>query len=177
MSLRDAIKDKHDKAEKHRFVVLLLSGKLPKAAYASHLHNQALCYAALEKKATEHGLLEGLDGLRRADLMEQDLAELGGAHTTYASTREYIKYLGSVAPEKLWAHVYGRHFADLYGGQMIKKVAPGGCRMYEFTDRAGLIAKIRPKLTDDLADEAVLVFDFALRLFDEVADAYDLCAA
>lgn len=177
MSLRDAIKDQHDRAEKHRFVVLLLSGRLSKEAYAEYLFNQAMCYHALEKKADEHGLLNGIESIRRAALIEQDADELERNARIHGSTREYILHLESVPPQQLWAHIYGRHFADLYGGQMIKKVAPGSCRMYDFEDRSGLIAKVREHLTDDLAEEAKRVFDFALRLFDEVSDAYDLRAA
>jgi heme oxygenase len=174
MSLREAIQENHDKAEKHRFVELLLTGKLPKEAYAEYLFNQAMCYYALEKLADEHGLLDGIQSIKRAVLIEQDALELGGPKTIHASTNEYAKHLESVSPEKLWAHIYVRHFADLYGGQMIKRVAPGSCRMYEFDDRAGLITKVRERLTDDLAQEANRVFTFALRLFDEVSDAHNL---
>lgn len=177
MSLREAIQENHDKAEKHRFVELLLTSKLPKEAYAEYLFNQAMCYYALEKLADEHGLLDGIQSIKRAALIEQDADELSRNPRIHESTRNYIEYLDTVPPEQLWAHIYVRHFADMYGGQMIKKVAPGSCRMYEFDDRAGLIAKVREKLSVDLADEANRVFDFALRLFDEVSDAYDLRAA
>lgn len=177
MALRDAIKDRHDKAEKHRFVVLLLSGQLPQEAYAEYLFNQAMCYFALEEAADKHGLLNDIPGIRRASLIEQDAEELDRNARIHESTRDYIQYVGTLPPQSLWAHIYARHFADMYGGQMIKKVAPGSGRMYEFDDRSGLIAKVREKLSDDLADEANRVLDFALRLFDEVSDAYDLRAA
>lgn len=175
--LRDAVKEKHDKAEKHPFVVLLMAGCLSQEAYAEYLFNQAMCYCALERKADEYSLLDDIEGIKRAHLIERDAEELGRNARIHDSTREYIQYLDTVPKDQLWAHIYGRHFADLYGGQMIKKVAPGSCRMYEFEDRAGLIAKVREKLSDDLADEANRVFDFALRLFDEVSDAYNLRAA
>lgn len=175
--LRDAVKEKHDKAERHPFVVLLLAGRLPQEAYAEYLFNQAMCYHVLEQKADGYGLFEGIEGIRRAALIEQDADELGRNTRIYPSTRDYILYIDTVPRDLLWAHIYSRHFADLYGGQMIKKVAPGLCRMYDFEDRAGLIAKVREKLSDDLADEANRVFDFALRLFDEVSDAHDLRAA
>ena len=136
------------------------------------------CAIALwRKKADEYSLLDDIKGIKRAALIEQDADELGRNTRIHESTRDYILHLDTVPPEQLWAHIYGRHFADLYGGQMIKKVAPGSCRMYDFEDRAGLIAKVREKLSDDLADEANRVFDFALRLFDEVSDAHDLRAA
>ena len=72
------------------------------------------------------------------------------------------------------AHIYVRHFGDMYGGQMLKKVVPGQGRMYDFENRAELIAKTRERLTDDLGEEANKVFDFVLGLFDEIADAHDI---
>jgi len=178
MSLRDAVRDKHNEAEKHCFVVSLLSGEMKPEVYATYLVNQAACYRALETVASEH--MRSLPGLRRAELIELDAKELLGdaeppALTT--STRYYVSYVQEVPSNLLWAHIYGRHFADLYGGQLIKKVAPGACRMYHFEDRAGLIKAVREKLTDDLAHEANTVFDFAIELFDEVADAHNLRAS
>ena len=177
MSLREAISEKHDKAEHHRFVELLLTGKLPKEAYAEYLFNQAMCYYALEKRADEFSLLSDIQGIKRAALIEQDANELDRNVKIHESTTDYVKYLESVPSDQLWAHIYVRHFADMYGGQMIKRVAPGSCRMYEFEDRAGLIGKVRERLSDDLAEEAKRVFDFALRLFDEVSDGHNLRAA
>jgi heme oxygenase len=74
------------------------------------------------------------------------------------------------------AHIYVRHFGDMYGGQMLKKVVPSQGRMYEFKDRAELINRVRSKLSDDLGDEANKAFDFVLELFDELANAYDIPA-
>lgn len=174
MALRDHIKARHDRAEKHPFVVLLLSGRLPKDAYAEFLFNQAMCYYALEQRARQQGLLDGIEAICRAALIEQDAEELERNPRVHQSTRDYIAYIDTVTPERMWAHIYGRHFGDLYGGQMLKKVVPGAGRMYEFEDRAGLITKVREKLSDSLANEANLVLDYALRLFDEISAAYSL---
>lgn len=173
MSLRDAVKEKHDRAEKHPFVVRLLSGRISPKAYGAYLKNQAACYAALESVAAP--LLIDFPELNRAPLIEQDAEELADEDVPiFGSTTAYAQYVSVLPDNLLWAHIYVRHFADMYGGQIIKKVAPGACRMYEFSDRAGLIAKVRERLSDDLGDEANKVFDFALALFDEVADAYDI---
>lgn len=171
--LRDAVKAKHDKAEKHPFVVRLLSGRMCPKAYGTYLKNQAACYAALESIAAT--LLIDFPELNRAPFIEQDAEELADEDAPlFESTKAYVQYVSVLPDNLLWAHIYVRHFADLYGGQLIKKVAPGSCRMYEFKDRAGLIAGVRARLSDDLGDEANRVFDFALALFDEVADAYDI---
>jgi heme oxygenase len=177
MSLRDAIKVNHDKAEQHPFVKLLLSGKVPRGLYANYLFNQAICYSKLEDLAKDFGLLEGIEEVCRSALITKDAEELSEephSLTLHPSTHDYLDYLDTVSAKDLWAHIYVRHFADMYGGQLIKTVAPGSCRMYEFSNKQELIGKIRASLSADLADEANRVFTFALRLFDEVQNAYDL---
>lgn len=176
VNLRDTIKEKHDKAEQHRFVKLLFSGNIPSEVYADFLFNQFLAYAKLETLADHYGLLAEIEPIKRAALMEEDLMELGQTAMFHPSTSKYLGYLDTVPREKLMAHVYVRHFGDMYGGQMLKKVVPTRGRMYEFEDRAGLIAKVRERLTDDLGDEANKAFDFVLELFDELANAYDIPA-
>lgn len=172
MTLRNQIAANHDKAEKHRFVESLLGQTMPSEAYAAYLFNQYKCYKALEQRAQDLGLLVGVEDVLRADLILQDAQELGADETVYPSTQEYVAYVQTADP--LLAHIYVRHFADMYGGQLIKKVAPGSCRMYEFTDRSELLAKIRPMLSDDLGEEANKVFEFVLRIFEEIADAYNI---
>lgn len=176
MALRDKIAEKHDKAENHRFVKLLFSGEMPKNIYADFLFNQLVAYSRLESLAQRYGLLFGIEDIRRADLMQEDLTELGEKPGFRKSTSNYVSYLNNVPAEKLMAHIYVRHFGDMYGGQMLKKVVPSQGRMYEFKDRAELINRVRSKLSDDLGDEANKAFDFVLELFDELANAYDIPA-
>jgi heme oxygenase len=174
MSLKDLIKDNHDKAEKHRFVKVLLSGSIPKEIYADLLLNQFLCYTKLELLAKHYGLLEGIEEICRAEAIETDIIETFLPAKIYQSTTDYLEYLETVPKEKLMGHIYAKHFGDLYGGQMIKKVIPGSGHMYEFDDRTGLIAKVRERLSDDLGDEANMALDFAIKLFDEIADNHNL---
>lgn len=177
MSLREAIAEKHDKAENHRFVKLLFSGQMPRGIYADYLFNQYLAYAKLEILADRFGLLDGIEPIKRAALMEDDMLDLAQPAMLHRSTSLYIDYLDTVPREKLLAHVYVRHFGDMYGGQMLKRVVPGQGKMYEFGNRAELISRTRERLTEDLGDEANKVFDFVLALFDELADAHDIPAA
>lgn len=174
MTLREAIKDKHVAAEKHRFVQNLLDKTLPSDAYGSYLYNQLLCYKELERRAYLFDLFSGVEELARASLILEDVNELNADRTVFPSTTAYLEYIKSASKKSLLAHIYVRHFADLYGGQMIKRVAPGSCRMYEFKDRAELISRMREKLSNDLADEANAAFDHVLALFDEVSDAYNI---
>jgi heme oxygenase len=72
--------------------------------------------------------------------------------------------------DDLLAHIYVRHFGDMYGGQMIKKRNPGSGKMYEFENVEELKTTVRAMLHDDMADEANLCFEFAMQLFEELGD-------
>lgn len=174
--LRDAIRENHDKAESHCFVKLLLSGYMPPHVYADLLLNHLLCYTELEGIAKQVGVLDGIEDIQRASAIAADYEEFATTGTVFPATRAYLDYIKNVAPKELLAHVYIRHFGDMYGGQMLKKVVPGKASMYDFEDRAGLIAKVRERLTDDLGDEANRAFEFNIRLFDEIANAHDIRA-
>ena len=77
MSLRDAIKAKHDAAEAHPFTALLFSGSISKKAYAIYLFNMLRIYDALESRARLQGLLDDLEGIERVDAILNDFTELG----------------------------------------------------------------------------------------------------
>lgn len=172
MSLRDAIKDKHDAAEAHPFTALMFSGAMSDRDYATYLLNMARVYDSLETNARAQGLLDDLAGIERVEPILKDFAELGITEQVIVvpAAQEYAAYLASV-PSVL-AHVYVRHMGDMYGGQMLKSKVPGSGAMYEFENRAELVAKLRAKLTDDLADEANVAFDFVLKIFDQLADEF-----
>jgi heme oxygenase len=172
--LRDLIHDKHSEAENHRFTKLLLSGTIPKEIYADYLYSQFRCYAILEERARSLGVLDNLEGIERSIKIFQDFDELDCDALNYDSVEKYSQHILALDKAQLLAHIYVRHFGDMYGGQMIKKVIPGSGKMYEFEDRQGLIDKIRPLLSDDLADEANKCFDFVLKLFDEISDEHDI---
>jgi len=177
MSLKDLIKDNHDKAENHRFVKVLLSGEIPVPVYADLLYNQLFCYTKLEERAWKEGLLEGIESICRGPKIEMDYIELVTPAKVYQSTADYAKYIEDIPADKIMGHIYAKHFGDLYGGQMIKKVVPGSGLMYQFENRKELIDKVRERLSDDLGDEANIAIEFNLRLFDEIADAHDIPAA
>ena len=90
------------------------------------------------------------------------------------SVDKYIAHVEALADsdnnEALLAHMYVRHFGELHGGQIIKKKTPGNGKMYEFSgDTKFLIEEFRKLLSDDMADEAKICFDFASELFDELS--------
>lgn len=57
---------------------------------------------------------------------------------------------------------------------MIKKVVPGSGTMYEFKNKKELTESVRAMLTLDLADEANVAMQFAIDLFEELADELHL---
>jgi heme oxygenase len=176
MALRDHIKENHDLAEKHPFVKLLFSGGVSSKIYAEYLFNQYLMYNALEKLAFQEGLLEGVEDVLRAKLILEDFIELKETDIKiHDCTLDYIRYVNTrVAKKNLMAHIYVRHFGDLFGGQMMKKVVVGSGKMYDFKNRSELIKELRSRLDDSLAKEANTVMLWAINLFMSIADEHDI---
>jgi heme oxygenase len=177
MSLRELIKDAHDSAENHPFVKKLFAGQITKDEYADFLFNQKHCYAALEQAAESLGLMEDIRPIKRTAKIAQDLRDLHrdkSRQHLHISTISYCDYVKTCSKEQLLAHLYVRHFGDMYGGQMLKKLVPGNGTMYDFDNRSELIAKVRESLTDELAEEANIVFQYAIALFDELANEHNI---
>lgn len=172
--LKELTKENHTKAENSRFVKALFKKELPIEAYADYLANQNFVYRTLETLCSDNGLLEGIEDIKRTDKIQQDCFNLGSDARLYDSSIEYMNHISQLPKELLIAHLYVRHFGDMYGGQMIKKLVPGNPTMYDFENREELISKVRTMLSDDLADEANICFEFAIKLFDEIADEYNL---
>jgi len=80
----------------------------------------------------------------------------------------YEKHVHNLDNDGLLAHVYVRHFGDMYGGQMIRKRNPGSGKMYDFDNVEDLKTKVRSMLKDSMADEANKCFEFAIQLFTEL---------
>jgi heme oxygenase len=173
--LRDLIKEQHDRAENHPFVKVLLSGNIDKRLYAEFLYNQYFIYSALEKTADR--IIDDLDGIRRTSKILEDLKELDQFDLkVMPSTVAYMDYLthADLTDEELLAHIYVRHMGDMFGGQMIKKVIPGSGKIYDFEDRSELIKDLRLRLNDDMAEEANDVFEYAIGLFEDFKNEYNL---
>ena len=176
MSLRELTKDAHTNAERQEFVKILFSGTINPKLYATFLKNQHPCYEILEVCAMPHGLLTGLPDIRRAPAILADFDELWPNQdekvTILPIVKDYMDHIMSIKddPKKLMAHLYVRHMGDLAGGQMISKKVPGAGRMYHFEDPDALKAAIREKISDDMADEAKICFEFATQMFKEMME-------
>lgn len=177
-NLRELTKDAHTNAERSAFVKILFSGSIDPKLYATYLKNQHPMYEILEVCAMPHGLFNDIPEIRRAPAILKDFMELWPADSQETPALcpvvdDYIKYILSIKddPKKLMAHIYVRHMGDLSGGQMIAKRVPGSGEYYQFGDDPEKIkTAIRTKLTDDLADEARVCFDYAKRFFEEMMD-------
>jgi heme oxygenase len=131
-------------------------------------------YQHLESLAQQAGLFDQLDGLPRAQLMQEDLSELAPGYQAdlLSTTKTYLTYLDQLSqsdhPDQLFAHVYVRHMGDLYGGKLIARVVPGSGRWYQFENRAELAQRFNERVTLDLADEALTAFDHYGNIFQEL---------
>jgi len=177
MSLRDLTHEAHKNAERQEFVKILFSGNINPKLYATFLKNQHPCYEILEVCAMMHGLLSDMPDVRRAPAILNDFIELWGSDNKETpimcpTVQKYMDYIMSIKddPKRLMAHIYVRHMGDLAGGQMIAKKVPGKGEMYKFNDPDGLKSAIRAKISDDMADEATVCFEFATQLFKEMLE-------
>jgi hypothetical protein len=62
----------------------------------------------------------------------------------------------------------------MFGGSMIAKNIDGPNNYYKFENRGELIKKVRSLLHDEMSDEARTCFQYAIRLFKDLEDGYDI---
>lgn len=173
--LKDLTWENHSKAERTEHARKLLKGMTPEE-YHRYLYNQYVQYAALESIAKTEGVLDGIENIARASNILADVTELENEHDIQRDENllcptvgKYVAYvMGLEEKDDILAHVYVRHFGDMYGGQMIRKRNPGSGTMYDFDNVEELKTKVRAMLNDEMADEANRCFEFAMQLFEEL---------
>lgn len=163
----------HKAAERCEFVNILLSGKINPDLYATFLWNQYLKYTELEKLGDQYGMFKGIETVKRKDKIYADFLELwqyGDNPITLESTADYIHHIRTLGNKQhIFAHIYVHHMGDLSGGQIIAKRVPGKGKMYHFQhDTTELKDQIRARTTDEMAEEAGVCFDFAIKTFVEL---------
>lgn len=181
MNLKELTWENHKSAERKKFASILLSGKIEPFLYYKYLTNQLYNYIALEESLRICDFPREYWDVFRAEKMKDDLFELEekfgftfSGDLILPSTMQYITHIEALQKannlDGLKAHMYVRHFGDMYGGAMIAKKIPGEGRMYEFEDKEVLKEALRRMLNDDMADEANRCFEFAIRLFEELGN-------
>jgi len=178
-NLKELTRQHHDNAERTEFADMLLGGNISPRLYQEYLHAQLQNYMALES-AVEIPM--ELEPIFRSTQIEEDLQELETLYDlpevedNFQSTVEYGKHIETLVENEdndaLLAHLYVRHFGDAHGGQIIKRHVPGSGLMYEFENRAELIKGVRELLHDGMANEAMICFEYAERLFHELIDNF-----
>jgi len=174
-NLRQLTSEAHSRAETKPFATKLVKGQLTQKQYYEYLLNQLVCYSELEKKLALWLKTHELTAIARTDLIVQDMCWLETENhfernlfRLSPSTLDYMDHVKAKDPQDLIPHIYVRHFGDMFGGAMIAKVSPGLCKYYQFENKKELINKVRSLLTDEMAAEANLCFDYAIRLFEEL---------
>lgn len=181
MNLKELTWENHKKAERKEFAKILMSGDIDPFLYYKYLTNQYYMYVMLEESLRICGFDIEYWEVFRAEAMRDDLQELEEKHgfvydpvNLCKVTSDYVTYIEELQKsdklDELVAHMYVRHFGDMYGGAMIQKKIPGAGRMYEFEDKDNLKEQLRELLTNEMADEANNCFEFAIRLFEELLD-------
>lgn len=170
--LKDLTWGVHQQAERTDFARALLKGLTP-TDYYRYLVNQYEIYSALEQAADK--IIIQYPDIARADKIKLDIEELEvtynfGTDPTIICpvVTQYQAYVTELDQSGLIAHLYVRHFGDMYGGQMIKKRNPGLGQMYEFDNVDELKTQFRALLNDSMAAEANQCFEFAIQLFKEL---------
>ena len=185
MNLKELTWENHKKAERKGFAKILLGGNISPSLYYRYLTNQFYCYTILEDALRIQGLPKELHGVFRAKHILNDMQELeemyGLSYDPYITGSSNAQYVDRIynlekegAYEKLLAHMYVRHFGDMYGGSIIQKRVPGSGTMYDFDNKEELKQQLRELLTDDMAEEANICFEFAIRLFEELEHVEDM---
>ena len=170
--LKELTWEVHQRAERTEFARKLLKGLTPEE-YHKYLYNQYMIYSILEDAAKS--LVPELKSINRAERIYADLREIEKEYaigTTSALlmpvVREYERHVITLDRQGILAHIYVRHFGDMYGGQMIRKRNPGSGTMYDFDNVEELKATVRSMLNDSMAEEANRCFEFAMQLFVEL---------
>lgn len=172
MSLKELTAHKHHEAENTAFMQELIKGHIYPEVWTDFVYQKCVFYKTLECVAGAYCGLSRLPDLHRTMPLFDDYQELskGQQYSIRSVTTDYHNYLLSLVPDskRIMAHVYVWHMGDLFGGQMIKRLVPGTNRALEFNNRTELVAKIRELCTDDMADEACVAFDWAIRIMNEL---------
>jgi len=174
LKLRELTMEHHKNAERSNFAKKLVSGKVNTLEYSTYLYNMGFVYGTLENVAKSVECLDGIESICRTDRIWKDCKELRyGVPPILFFTKEYMNYLLHIREdrEKVLAHVYVRHMGDLSGGQIISKRLGDKfpVNFYQFDEDQDMLKdKLREKLNNDMADEAMVAFDYAHKIFLEL---------
>lgn len=169
MSLKELTADKHRQAETTQFMKAVFAKTLPRDHWVDFTYQKSLFYSTIESAAAKQGLMSDIESMCRSELLAQDYKKMDGSAREFKpAVLEYHNYIQTLTdPIQIMAHLYTWHMGDLFGGQMIKKLVDGPHSSLDFLDPPVLIAAMRTKLSDDMAEEANIAFDWAIKILNE----------
>lgn len=172
MSLKEFTAEKHRLAETTPFMRAVFARKMNKDLWADYTYQKMLFYNGIEGVAGACGLTQDLPDIARAHYLYRDYKNMTGGELRHPYRQvaiDYYKYILNLYPDskKIMAHLYVWHMGDLFGGQMIKKIIDASHESLEFKNSDSLKEKIRAKLSDDMANEANIAFDWAIKILSD----------
>lgn len=172
MSLKELTAEKHKLAETTPFMKAIFDHRLPIDLWIDFTYQKYLWYKEIELAAASYGLLDNLPRIGRAQLIMNDyqsmVKESHEYHTYKESVKDYVSYIRKLDnPKHILAHLYTWHMGDMFGGQMIKTMIQAPHTHLTFDNARELMTTLRTMITDDLADEANIAFDWAIKILSE----------
>lgn len=179
MSLKDLTREKHELAETTPFMKAVFADAMPMDVWVDYTFQKMFWYSAIEDGAKVAGLFDQMPGIERANLIKDDYFKMtvndDRLRIQNSTTRAYSQYIALLDdPKKIMAHLYTWHMGDIFGGQMIKKIIKAPHTHLDFTNSKDLISKVRVLLTDDMADEANVAFDWAIKILREYDNEFSV---
>jgi heme oxygenase len=127
MPLKKMTREVHEEAENTKWSKLLVSGKMTDEQYGQYLYNMQHIYETIENTLGAHDFWSKhpiLIDIQRILPITQDRGQYKYKAGLEESTVKYGDYIRSLDVDQLLAHLYVRHFGDMYGGQIIAKHVP-----------------------------------------------------
>lgn len=165
-TLKEYTQELHDKIEQTPFSKKFLAGELSEDQWNMLLVQKSAIYDAIESRRDLPSIAKCAHRLR--------MDCLGLDYALMPTTQRYVEHIQKLLPPQLVdAHVYVHYLGDMYGGQMLKKLAPNTERTthLEFEDRVATIKAVREIIdhrANELADEAIAGFKFMMEIQNEI---------
>jgi len=123
MSLKKLTDSIHKEAEQTKWSQLLVAGNINEHQYGQYLYNLLHIYSTLETRANDLGIFKNQDlkWIRRVLPLYLDLGWFKYETGYEESTLKYVEYINNLDRNGVLAHMYVRHFGDMYGGSIIAK--------------------------------------------------------
>jgi heme oxygenase len=174
MGLKEATAEKHKKAERMPFNVLMINGKLTRPQYEWYLQAQYEIFSAIEDNfELPHPALARKEAIKNeivsVGVIVQSADNLNKTLPVVKSALDYAEYISGLGQDEAEAHMYLHYLALMFGGQMIKSKVPSNGAMYDFgNDMMAAAGAIREIQRDEWADEVNKGFDYMINIFKEL---------